>query len=763
MPRFTPDFLDELKSRLRPSDVIGRYVKLKKQGNEWAGLSPFSKEKTPSFFVNDQKGFFHCFSSGKHGDIIGFLQETQNLQFHEAVEMLAGDAGLEIPRDNPADARREEAKKGLMAACDEAAKFFAQMLRRSDGRKAVDYIRSRELKKSQIEEFQIGYAPADRHALKNALINKGFHEDILIEAGLVIKPDSGHSYDKFRDRLMFPILNPRGQVIAFGGRALNPDARAKYMNSPETPLFHKGSVLYRYAEARKASVTDKAPLIVCEGYMDVIALWGAGVKRAVAPLGTALTENQLAMLWRANDEPVLCFDGDKAGTGAAYRSIERALPMLKPAKSLSFVFLPSGMDPDDLLRAQGRHAFDEVLAAAKPFVDVLWQREEAAHDLTTPERRAAFRSSLRALIKTIADRDVRDAYDKEVANRLDQFFGHGHQGQGVAGGNGAQSGNYQGQNPYNRDYRPNYKAGAGSRRWGYKPPARMSPELKQKQTHKNKAIGESWRREATLLLAILHHPTLIERRENEIFSLDLTDSALSALLSDILMLFSEDPTLDFDGLKRHLSNKVSGNILEQLLNDRALNSQKFLQTDASMDEVEWGFGNALDIHGYETSLKEDLTRTASQIFQDDQDLTTRQQDSGDIYDQDGSVDAISHTNYGVMLDDGAPENGLETDLENDEAAQQYSQHDIHHDDAPPSTVDKDVVDKGDGDKDKIGADAKRLKGDEYWKASAAAREELINRNKASSKNNEGEEASSDRFNTALDKLKKSVSNTRRKN
>ncbi|NOX96033.1 MAG: DNA primase, partial [Alphaproteobacteria bacterium] len=303
MPRFTPDFLDELKARLRPSDVIGRYVKLKKQGNEWAGLSPFTKEKTPSFFVNDNKGFYHCFSSGKHGDVISFLQETQRMSFHEAVEKLAEEAGLPLPAETPGDAARAQKAQGLAEACAAAAQYFAAMLHRSDGRHALEYLRGREITEAQIKQFTIGYAPKGRGGLKDFLINKGFSDDVLIEAGLTIKPDDGSaSFDRFRNRIMFPITGPRDRVIAFGGRALDPDARAKYLNSPATPLFHKGSVLYNLNTARMAAADAKAPLIVCEGYMDVIALWGAGFKHAVAPLGTALTEDQLTLLWRASDE-----------------------------------------------------------------------------------------------------------------------------------------------------------------------------------------------------------------------------------------------------------------------------------------------------------------------------------------------------------------------------------------------------------------------------------------------------------------------------
>jgi DNA primase len=599
MPRFTPDFLDELKARLRPSDVIGRFVKLKKQGNEWAGLSPFTKEKTPSFFVNDQKGFYHCFSSGKHGDIISFLQETQSLTFYEAVERLAEDAGLELPADTPGEAARAQKAQGLAEACTAAAKFFATMLKRADGRHAMEYLRGREVTDNQIGAFQIGYAPGARAALKDHLLNQGFAEDILIEAGMVIKPeDGGASYDRFRNRIMFPILGARDRVIAFGGRALDPQARAKYLNSPETPLFHKGSVLYNLASARVAAAEDKAPLIVCEGYMDIIALWGAGIKRAVAPLGTALTENQLALLWRASDEPMLCFDGDKAGIGAAHRAIERAMPLLKPGKSLSFAFLPQGQDPDDLIRAEGASGFNKVLGAAQPLVDVLWEREVQSRSLDTPERRAKLRTHLRDVVKTIADKDVRNAYGLELGQRLDERF------KPLPAGRSREirSGSAR--------WRPNQRTGKGGQGFRFVEPSRPTADLKRRgaPTH--------WVREAVLVLAAIHHPALVERQESAFFALDVADPALKSLLGEVLSAISADPTLDSAGLKSHLTKSGATGLLERILNDPELSKQRFLRPDAELSEVEQGFQNALAHHLFESTLKQEVARSASQIFTD---------------------------------------------------------------------------------------------------------------------------------------------------
>ncbi|MEE2690027.1 MAG: DNA primase [Pseudomonadota bacterium] len=595
MPRFTPDFLDELKARLKPSEVIGRYVKLRKQGNEWAGLSPFTKEKTPSFFVNDQKRFYHCFSSGKHGDIITFLTETQGLSFHEAVARLAEEAGMQLPADDPREEEQARKRKGLAEACEAAEVFFSKQLHRAQGREALAYLHGRGVSDKQIDAFNIGYAPDSRTALKDYLINKGYAEETLVEAGLLIKPeDGGPTYDRFRNRVMFPILGVTEQVIAFGGRALDKEARAKYLNSPETPLFHKGNVLYNFAGARKAS-PDAGPLIVCEGYMDVIALWGAGFTRAVAPLGTALTENQLALLWRSADEPVMCLDGDKAGVAAAYRAIDRAMPMLKPGKSLSFVFLPDGQDPDDLVRSAGAGAFRSALGAAEPLVDVLWRRETEARPLDTPERRAALRAHLREMVKTVADKDVRKAYGDELARRLEETF-----------------------SPPPRASAQRPPLGAAARRGG---PGRggsrfpgPTPEARATSALKRHGAPSSFAREATLVLAAINHPYLVERHESAFLNLHLENRDLAGLLGEVLSAILTDPALDSAGLKRHLQSTKAADILERVLKDDTLKRQRFLLPLAEIDEVEWGWSDALRHHLFATNAQAEVAASASQTF-----------------------------------------------------------------------------------------------------------------------------------------------------
>src|SRR5205085_8658106 len=326
--RFPPQFLDELRARLPVSDVVGRRVKLRKSGREWKGLSPFNKEKTPSFFVNDQKMAWFDFSSGKNGTIFDFVMMTEGLTFPEAVERLAAQAGLPLPKMSPEEEARDQRRRSLHDIVELAAKFFEDTLASRAGAKARGYLADRGLDPAVQLKFRLGYAPPERFALKAHLGKAGIGSEDMIEAGLLVAGDDiPVPYDRFRDRVMFPITDLRGRVIAFGGRALEKDVAAKYMNSPETPLFHKGDNLYNHAPARLAT-HNGSPLIVVEGYVDVIAMVTSGFAATVAPLGTALTENQLALLWKMADEPILCFDGDKAGQKAAYRAADMALPHL---------------------------------------------------------------------------------------------------------------------------------------------------------------------------------------------------------------------------------------------------------------------------------------------------------------------------------------------------------------------------------------------------------------------------------------------------
>ena len=351
--RYPPQVLEEIRTRLPVSAVVGKRVRLKKAGREWKGLSPFNAEKTPSFYVNDQKQFYHCFSSGKHGDIFTFLMETEGLSFPEAVERLAAEAGVPLPKLSHEDRAEEVKRKSLYDVMELAAEFFEHSLQGRFGAKARDYLAGRSLSRDTQQRFRIGYAPPERYALRDHLAGKDVSIDMMVEAGLLYSgEDVKIPYDRFRDRVMFPICDMRGRVVAFGGRAMSADVPAKYLNSPDTPLFNKGRLLYNYHHARQPA-HDRGTVIAVEGYVDVISLAVAGFPNAVAPLGTALTEDQLALLWRMAEEPILCFDGDKAGRRAAYRALDTALPNLAAGKSLRFAILPEGQDPDDLARAGG--------------------------------------------------------------------------------------------------------------------------------------------------------------------------------------------------------------------------------------------------------------------------------------------------------------------------------------------------------------------------------------------------------------------------
>jgi DNA primase len=413
----SPAFLDELRLRTSLSSLIGRSVKLQKAGREFKACCPFHKEKTPSFTVNDEKGFYHCFGCGAHGDAIRFLTDARGLAFMDAVKELAEQAGMEVPAPDPRAMARAERAAGLYEVMAAAARWFADQLGGIEGAAARAYLKERGLAAATLARFDFGFAPDSRGRLKAAL--KQFGNDKLVEAGLLIAPEEEkrEPYDRFRGRLMFPIRDPRGRVIAFSGRILGA-GEPKYLNSPDTPLFDKGRTLFNFDKAAPASREAKR-VIVVEGQMDVIALDQFGIGEAVAPLGTALTEGQLGLLWRLSPAPILCFDGDAPGQKASVRAALRALPGVGPGRSLGFVTLPPGQDPDDLVRSRGREALDALLQAPESLVDRLWRHELEAEPLKTPEQRAGLRRRLMDHVATIADGDVRDQYRGDLLRRYD--------------------------------------------------------------------------------------------------------------------------------------------------------------------------------------------------------------------------------------------------------------------------------------------------------------------------------------------------------
>ena len=416
----TPQWLDELRARITLSGVISRTTRLTKAGHEFKACCPFHSEKSPSFTVNDAKGFYHCFGCGAHGDVIRWMTDQRGLSFMDAVKELASEAGLEMPAPDPVAAKRAEQQSGLHEVMAAAQAWFVERLASDEGAKARAYLATRGFDGHTVERFGFGYAPEGRQALKAALSQ--FPEEMLVEAGLRIAVEDKDPYDRFRGRLMLPIEDARGRVIAFGGRILDAaktDA-PKYLNSPETPLFDKGRTLYNLHRAGPAS-RQTGRMVVVEGYMDVIALAAAGFSDAVAPLGTALTERQIELLWRMVETPVLCFDGDAAGQRAAMRAVTRALPLLRPAHSLSIVRLPAGMDPDDLLRRDGAKALESLLAQPSSLLDLLWEHERDAAPLASPEDKAGLKARLMAHVDTITDPDIKPLYRRELSDRFSAY------------------------------------------------------------------------------------------------------------------------------------------------------------------------------------------------------------------------------------------------------------------------------------------------------------------------------------------------------
>jgi DNA primase len=617
--RFTPQFLDELRARLSVSEVVGKRVKLKKAGREWKGLSPFQQEKTPSFYVNDQKGFYHDFSSGKHGDIITFVMETDGLPFTEAVERLANMAGMPLPAVTPDAARHEQRRKSLHDVMELAARFFAETLASRVGAKARGYLADRAIAPATQLQFRLGYAPPppDRFALKEHLGKLGVSVDDMIETGLLVAGnDIPVPYDRFRDRVMFPITDLRGHVIAFGGRALERDVPAKYLNSPETPLFHKGDNLYNHQAARKAT-HDGSALIVVEGYVDVIAMVTAGFAGAVAPLGTALTENQLALLWKMADEPILCFDGDKAGQKAAYRAADLALPFLAPGKSLRFALLPEGQDPDDLVRSGGRGAVEEVIAAARPLADVIWLRELEGGSFVTPERRAALEARINELSSGIRDEVVRRYYRQDLAERLQRTFAH----EGARGGGFAGRGNFRSQP--SRSFQPRGGGGAnrfaGQGRRGGSIPTSLpsgpyqaaSPQLAASPIMRGQRSAIS-RREALILQSLINHPWLLHDHLEEVAALELAHPEAHKLRAGIIAAFandhhhSTDPSEQAEKMRADLDRSGFSPLLQRV--ERAITTQAVfgVRNDAARDDVLATWNQLVVLHRQWHSLLREL-------------------------------------------------------------------------------------------------------------------------------------------------------------
>lgn len=581
-------FLDELRARIPLSDVVGKRVKLTRAGREFKGCCPFHHEKTPSFYVNDQKGFYHCFGCGVHGDAIRFLTDHDNLKFMEAVEQLASTAGMSVPKPTVEDQQKFQRQMSLYDLMESATKYYEHQLHRVDNKKILEYLTVRGLSLDTIKSFRLGFAP-DGDGLIQYLKKEGYKEENIVEAGLCKNSDrkKGEVYPFFRARVMFPVADLQGRVVAFGGRVMpeshgGPPAKSapKYINSPETEIFHKGRNLYGLSRARKL-IGDGETVIVVEGYMDVIALAQGGFRAAVAPLGTALTESQIEELWRVMPEgvrsPVLCFDGDTAGQRAASRAMERVLPILKPDHSVRFAFLPSEHDPDSLIKDEGAAAMQRVIDNAIGLFDMLWQEEAKNRNMNEPEAKAGFRSGLIKKARQIPDMTVQEFYIHQINQKINDFFlsKKSTSGAGSAvfapqrGGRGKGALQPPG---VNTPYRPLI---------GKVEPIKTSKLLKEK----------------VLLAVAVNYPELYDEIGEELGLLKIQNMEYDELRQEIVRFLTANTarhengeiSLDHQAVKQHLSDLGYGRILEAVF-DRALYLHAgFARPDQPLDVVRQGW------------------------------------------------------------------------------------------------------------------------------------------------------------------------------
>lgn len=549
----SPAFLEELRARLPVSDVVGKTVRLQRAGREYKGVCPFHREKSPSFYVNDEKQFFHCFGCGAHGDIVGFTMRQAGLTFPEAVESLAQQAGLAVPQPEPQERGQHDQNKRLLHVAELATQFFEQQLQRPTGRAGLDYLRSRGLTDEAIARFRLGFAPADAQAILIALKQSGCKEQDLLELGLIRKSENGEGYYSFfRNRVIFPIGDRRGATVAFGARLMSGEG-PKYINSPDHTLFHKGKLLYGLSRARGA-VQQGQPLVVVEGYMDVIAMVEAGYHGAVAPLGTALTEDQMLALWRLlprlDDRApqhdyslTVCFDGDIAGQRAALRALERALPLLTPTQTLRFAFMPSGEDPDSLLRRGGKLVLQQVLDAARPLVDMVWEQAITNRRLQTPEEKAALRNLLRDKTQLIADEALRNLYQIELKERLSALF----------------------QNNYSSKQRNQggRQTFPSVRRSGTEKPEISRPIMRRRPA--DPALFQ----ERVILATLINHPQLLDEFADSLAEFPFTDAPHRLTVEHMLRLHDQmhDEPLDFEQFSRHLTQSLAGDSAADGLSD----------------------------------------------------------------------------------------------------------------------------------------------------------------------------------------------------
>lgn len=529
-----PGFLEELRTRVSLSQVVGRKVvwdmrrSNQAKGDFWAPC-PFHQEKSASFHVDDRKGFYYCFGCHAKGDALTFLRETENMGFMEAVELLAREAGMPVPARDPVAAQQADRRGQLAEVMEQAVQFYRLQLRAGVGGVARDYLARRRLPEASQARFELGWAPDARHGLFAHLRAKGVAADLIVDAGLAARPEGGgEPYDRFRGRVIFPIRDARGRAISLGGRSLDPNARAKYINGPETELFDKGRSLYNHGPARDAAGKGQQ-LIVAEGYMDVIALVEGGFEAAVAPLGTAVTEEQLRLMWRIHPEPVIALDGDAAGLRAALRVVDLALPLLEAGQGLRFAILEGGKDPDEILRGPGPAALQKMLDAALPMVALLWRRETEGKVFDSPERKATLDKTLRAALTRIKDPSIRAHYGEAIKQLRWELFG-------------------------TRRPAPGRRGGAS-----FTPLAPLPSTRSSLLAADDAATGERLR-EAVILATLIAHPALIHRFEGEMERLDLHGAGHQRLRDAIL----RHADIDDPAALREKIAAVAGDDLESL-------------------------------------------------------------------------------------------------------------------------------------------------------------------------------------------------------
>lgn len=593
---FPPQFLEELRARLPLSEVAGRRMRLVRAGREYKAPCPFHNEKTPSFTINDQKGFFHCFGCGAHGDVIGFVMRLENLSFPEAVEWLAGQAGLTVPTQNLEEREKFARQKSLYDLLEQTTRWFEQQLYAPAGRAGLEYFRRRGLDEESMARFRLGFAPMDAQALRQHLTKAGYDDAMMAEAGVMKCPEDGRpAYAFFRNRVIFPVSDRRGRVVAFGARLLEGEG-PKYINTSETPLFHKGQMLYGMARARQAAA-DGQPLVVVEGYMDVIACVRAGWHGAVAPLGTALTETQVLTLWKlaplGQRVPVLCFDGDTAGRRAAWRAVERILPHLMPDHSVRFAFLPDGEDPDSLLRSQGTRAFQAVLDQALSLADMVWDLERQSRVLDTPEARAGLQAALEERCQSIADSAVRSFYLSEMRQRIGAAFS------GWRGSGG----------PPQSRYSPYSPAAGGGRRY---PRGQDVPRAPLTRT-RPKSVGHL--RARILLATLINNPYLFEEFGEDMVGLAFDDESVEHLWHDLVTVLSEDSALDADTLCRHLCAHGHEAALSGLRSDHTYLHAAFARPGTAPEQVRAGWRDVVR-QGYRREVQAELKAAERQLGRD---------------------------------------------------------------------------------------------------------------------------------------------------